>query len=123
VDKTKSVGGWEGIMMSDLEELKGVIVKLLETKEGRFEGADWEADYNLNWDAEFLGRLEEGRKCIAKALESLEGKDDVGLAVAIIIGRTRFLDLSNFFRDIYDDLDVLAKHPSWPKIPDDYKCD
>ncbi|WP_447768676.1 hypothetical protein [Pseudomonas kilonensis] len=109
--------------MSDLEELKGVIVKLMEAREGGFEGADWVADYSLNWDAEFLERFEEGRKCIAKALESLEREDDVGLIVAIILGRTRFLDLSNFFRDIYDDLDVLVKHPSWPKIPDDYRCD
>lgn len=27
------------------------------------------------------------------------------------------MDLANFFRDIYDDLDALVKKPIWPEIP------
>lgn len=95
--------------MTDLDSLKKVIAKVAEAKKGGFKGADWEADYSLNWDDEFLERYGKGKESIARALAALEGDDDAELQAALVIGRANFLDLSNFFRDIYDDLDVLAR--------------
>jgi hypothetical protein len=30
------------------------------------------------------------------------------------------MDLANFFRDIFDDLDALLRKPVWPDIPEGF---
>lgn len=95
--------------MSDLDSLREVVAKVAAAKRGVFDSAEWEADYSLDWDDEFLERYEKGKESIARALAALDAGDSVELQAALVIGRANFLDLSNFFRDIYDDLDVLAR--------------
>lgn len=82
--------------MTDLDSLKKVIAKVAEAKKEGFKGADWEADYSLNWDDEFLERYGKGKESIARALAALERDDDAELQAALVIGRANFLDLSNF---------------------------
>lgn len=106
--------------MKNLDGVKRLIVQLVESKIGVFDGYEWEADYNLNWDSEFSERLDAAFYDVGKAAVALRDKDDVTLIAAVLGSRTDFLDLSNFFRDIYEDLDALATDISWPDIPEDF---
>ncbi|MFJ2467208.1 hypothetical protein [Pseudomonas sp. NPDC087615] len=42
------------------------------------------------------------------------------LTAALVHSRMNFMDLANFFRDIYDDLDALLVKPVWPDIPEGF---
>lgn len=106
--------------MNDLDVVKGFIVQLVQDRKGSFDDGEWEADYKLNWDSEFAERMEKGLLNIAKAISARKSEDDIMLKAALLHARVDFMDLANFFRDIYDDLDTLVRDKSWPEIPENF---
>ncbi|MEW7859083.1 hypothetical protein AB2M95_24490 [Pseudomonas chlororaphis] len=106
--------------MNDLEVVKGFLIQLIQDKKGDFESGEWEADYDLNWGSEFSERIDRGFYNVAKAIAARKSKDDVMLKVALLNARVDFMDLANFFRDIYDDIDALLKDTSWPEVPEGF---
>ncbi|WP_130903351.1 hypothetical protein [Pseudomonas sp. Sample_23] len=103
--------------MNDLESVKHFIVELMEEKTGRFDENSLEADYKLDWESELSERLGNAFYNMSRAASAKADSNEVMLKAALLNSRTDFMDLANFFRDIYDDLDALVKHPAWPKIP------
>ncbi len=98
--------------MNDFESVKNLIIQLVKEKTGSFDGNSLEADYKLDWE-----RLGNAFYNMSRAASAKENADDVMLKVALMNSRVDFMDLANFFRDIYDDLDALVKKPFWPEIP------
>lgn len=103
--------------MNDFESVKNLIIQLVKEKTGSFDGNSLEADYKLDWEAELSERLGNAFYNMSRAASAKENEDDVMLKVALMNSRVDFMDLANFFRDIYDDLDALVKKPFWPEIP------
>lgn len=103
--------------MNDFESVKKLIIQLVKDKAGDFDGDSWEGDYKLNWEAELAERLASTFYNMSRAASAKADSNEVMLKAALLNSRTDFMDLANFFRDIYDDLDALVKHPAWPKIP------
>lgn len=103
--------------MNDFESVKQLIIELMKEKTGSFDGNSLEADYKLDWEAELSERLGNAFYNMSRAASAKENADDVMLKVALMNSRVDFMDLANFFRDIYDDLDALVKKPFWPEIP------
>lgn len=106
--------------MNDFESVKNLIIQLVKEKTGGFDGNSWEADYKLNWEAELSERLEKALFNMSKMASARESGDDVMLTAALVHTRMNFMDLANFFRDIYDDLDALLVKPVWPDIPEGF---
>lgn len=103
--------------MNDFESVKNLIVQLVKEKSGGFDGDSWEADYKLEWESELSERLEKAFFNMSRAASARESGDEVMLKAALIHSRMDFMDLANFFRDIYDDLDALVVKTFWPEIP------
>lgn len=106
--------------MKDFESVKKLIIQLVKDKAGDFDGGSWEADYKLNWEGELAERLANAFYNMSRAASAKENTDDVMLKAALLNSRTDFMDLANFFRDIFDDLDALLRKPVWPDIPEGF---
>ncbi|WP_212809218.1 hypothetical protein [Pseudomonas sp. Seg1] len=118
--KQKSPRGKEKVEMNDFQSVKNLIIQLVKEKTGGFDDDSWEADYKLNWEAEMSERLEKALFNMSKMASARESGDDVMLTAALVHSRMNFMDLANFFRDIYDDLDALLVKPVWPDIPEGF---
>ena len=118
--KQKSPRGKEKVEMNDFQSVKNLIIQLVKEKTGGFDDDSWEADYKLNWEAELSERLEKALFNMSKMASARESGDDVMLTAALVHSRMNFMDLANFFRDIYDDLDALLVKPVWPDIPEGF---
>ncbi|POA46116.1 hypothetical protein C1893_22095 [Pseudomonas sp. MPR-ANC1] len=106
--------------MNDFQSVKNLIIQLVKEKTGGFDDDSWEADYKLNWEAELSERLEKALFNMSKMASARESGDDVMLTAALVHSRMNCMDLANFFRDIYDDLDALLVKPVWPDIPEGF---
>ncbi|MCS4270618.1 MULTISPECIES: hypothetical protein [Raoultella] len=58
---------------------------------------------------------------VALLNRTVEKEDKVAIQCALTRVRIASLNLSNAYQDIIDDVILINKHESWPKIPDDYQ--
>lgn len=112
-----------GVAMKDGEVFRKTLIDLIAEKWGTFEAESWAADYRLNWNDELSELMGNAVSDVSRVAQALKNKDDVELCVAAGRARTGFLDLSNFFRGIFDDFDALVRETEWQEIPDDYVYD
>lgn len=106
--------------MKDMSMVRKTLLDIIVKKQGAFDGDDWCADFALEWNDEVSELIDNAVSDVSRAATALKNKDDLELCVAIGRARTRFLDLSGFFRDICDDFETLVREVSWPEIPDNY---
>jgi len=109
--------------MKDMSMVRKALIDIITEKQGAFDGDDWCADFALDWNDEVSELIDNAVSDVSRAATALKNKDDLELCVAIGRARTRFLDLSGFFRDICNDFETLVREVSWPEIPDNYVYD
>lgn len=108
--------------MRDINDFKNTLLRLAEKHALDMKNGDWSTDYNQDWSAELEARSNIMFSDLAHLAEALSRGDDVGQLTALLRMRARLLDVSNFFSDIYDDVDSLINNEEigWPEIPEDY---
>ncbi|WP_139198630.1 hypothetical protein [Pseudomonas indica] len=106
--------------MKDINLLKYSLLKLSE-KNG-LDLINGSADYNQDWGGELEARTEQMFGDLAHFIGALNKDDQVDQLAALLRLRARLLDLSNFFSDLYEDVNYLIECDSinWPEIPDSY---
>lgn len=109
--------------MNDNNAVKRFLIEFIAEKRGGFDGDEWEADYKLDWNEEFSELMIKAAADVSRAAAALRSKDEVELGASVISARISFMDLSGFFRNIFDDFDVIARETPWPEIPDDFVYD
>lgn len=106
--------------MKDIYLLKNALLNLSERN--GLVLADFSADYSQDWEEEFEARFHQMLGDLTHFIGALNKDDQVGQLAALLRLRARLLDLSNFFSDIYEDVNGLIECDAinWPEIPEDY---
>ncbi|MBX8557830.1 hypothetical protein K5D43_25475 [Pseudomonas cichorii] len=108
--------------MSEINDVKELIVSVLKCKGMCFVDEDWSSNYKINWGEELEVLMRDASGDMDKLNAALSSGDEVMAVAAIAMARVRFLKLSDFFFGIHEDFERLlnVKGVEWPNIPDDY---
>lgn len=107
------------------EEIKKILVCFLETQSIDVVAPDndWQSDFSSNWDEEFNIDFDEFIHNIKVFDDSVKKGNKIEQIAALTRARTRLLNLSNFFENIFEDVERIAWSDEfeWPDIPENYK--
>ncbi|CAQ82545.1 MULTISPECIES: hypothetical protein [Photorhabdus] len=110
--------------MNGLDQIKRAILELskINTADFKFVDSDWSIDYQLDLDKrlqEDLAKLETELNLLTDAVQR---KDMVTAKCALVMARVISLDLSNFFLNIFEDIEKVGwgELCELPSIPENY---
>ncbi|MEI9698438.1 hypothetical protein V5094_12730 [Moellerella wisconsensis] len=111
--------------MNNIDEVKRLILNLekISFSKKKFDDSDWSIDHELNLDKRLNEELSKLYNDINLLNDSLNNNDLITVKCALIHARMRALDLSNFFLNIYEDIEKVGwgKDNKLPNVPEDYK--
>ncbi|KPD02205.1 hypothetical protein [Moellerella wisconsensis] len=111
--------------MSNINKVKELIINLEKYSfpESDFNDSGWSIDYQINLDNRLNEELLRLYNDLNLLSDSLKNNDLITAKCALIYARMKALDLSNFFLNIYEDIEKAGwgEGNKLPDVPEGYK--
>jgi|SRR5476649_264910 len=111
--------------MTDINKIKKAIQTLVELSENKanFSDDDWSIDHQLDLDDSLRDGLAKLQIELNLLMDAVQQKDLITAKCALVTARVISLDLSNFFLNIFEDIEKVgwSKELNLPSIPEGYQ--
>ncbi|WP_233238771.1 hypothetical protein [Bordetella sp. LUAb4] len=109
--------------MTNINKLKSLVPALAAASDMPFSENDWSINYKSDLDRQLDEDLVAFQKEIELLAAAMAASDLVTAACALVVVRMHALHLSNFFMNIFEDIEKVgwSEGAKIPEIPDDYE--